>query len=329
MSLPIAICLGDLLRALHRLKVEDAAVQDEVAALLGLRHPAAAPPMESGSDDPSHPRSESALAPPSSDTSVKGSARGGDDSAAEPSRTDLLPSSEDPAARRPPEWAEFVAPLPLPPADESTYRPPLEPLFTPNWSRGMLTAALSTPGVDGPVDLERIVQTLSCGRALTWLPRISLPTMRRGAQVLIDIADSMIPFARDQGHLLGEIRRTAGEDAVSVLRFSGCPSRGAGYRARRSWSRYEPPRPGTPIVMLTDLGIGAGRFVVDPIGQDEWRRFASPLRERDYTLIALVPYGPPRWPFELAKLITIIQWDRHTTAGRVRNRIGGGRGVSS
>lgn len=319
MSVRTPISLGDLVVALGKLGATDIAVQSQIAALLGLRSEAA----ENQREEPVRNRPESpakTVAAPNVDSERPSSGRGSRDTGGE-IRTDLLPSFEDPTALLPPDWAGFVAPLPASPPEEAKYRPAAVPLLAPNWSRGILAAALATFADDGPLDVDRIVDGIARGRVLGHLPRRVVPTLRRGAQLLVDISDSMTPFARDQALLIDEIRRTASADAVDVLRFSGCPSRGAGRGSRRTWSRYAPPASGRPIIMLTDLGIGGVPWATDIVDEREWLEFLSALDKQGHAATAFVPYGMRRRPARLAKFINFVPWDRSTTAGSVKARM--------
>jgi hypothetical protein len=61
----------------------------------------------------------------------------------------------------------------------------------------------------------------------------------------------------------------------------------------------------------------------------EWIEFSSKVRHAHCPLIALVPYKQSRWPTELLSYMTIIQWDRKTTAPIIRSIVGGGLEVAT
>jgi hypothetical protein len=323
MSLPVPICLADWLRAVHALDA-DAQEQRAIAELLGL---CPVPPAQA----PTPAAQTPAVVPPASFPSSPRAEEAG--AAALPTvgpatQTVLIPDGPDEAARRPPPWAAVVRPLPPPLPAEAAYRPALEPLFVPAWSRGILRAALATRG-DGYPDLDRLVDDLAWGRPLTALPTLPWPTLSRGIQLLVDMGESMAPFFRDQAHLEAEVLRVVGRENVEVLRFAGCPSRGAGRGGRHAWTTYRLPRRGAPVLMLTDLGIGRVPFASEPTESAQWQDFAAEVRRAGHPLVALVPYGPARWPAGLAPLMTIVHWDRPTSAVTIYRRVGAGHEVRS
>jgi hypothetical protein len=223
----------------------------------------------------------------------------------------------------------YVPPLESSASEDGDLSPPLEPLFFPRWMRGILSAALATESATGPLDVERIVKTLASGMCLKELPMLSSPTLTRGVQLLIDRSLAMLPFIGDQVRLSEEILRVVGKDRVTTLRFVGCPSRGAGAGAQMNWSQYEPPLYGTPVLLLTDLGIGRPRLSDERAGVAEWLTFARLVEKAKCPLLAFVPYAASRWPKVLTQHLTIIQWDRKTTATTVRNKMKNVREVSS
>jgi hypothetical protein len=193
-------------------------------------------------------------------------------------------------------------------------------LLAPDWTRGILVGALSVTSDDGPVDVDRVVELLASGQPLLELPRQPWPTMRRGVQVLVDLGDGMLPFARDARVLQHAIGRVAGE-AVHALRFVGCPSRGAG-AGPKPWGSYAPPTAGTPVVVLTDLGIARPPDSADPGTVSEWLAFAGLVHRAGCPLVAFVPYPDTRIPPELTRAMAVLNWDRATSAQTIRRRLG-------
>lgn len=196
---------------------------------------------------------------------------------------------------------------------------PIDPLFPPAWTTHIITAALATDDNHGALDVEALVTQLARGepvRALQYLPE---RTLRRGAQILCDHSDAMLPFRPDEAQLINRIRRVLG-DCVDVLRFAGLPWRvGAG--ARRRWTAWKPPSQGTPVVLVTDLGIGRAPGDSARAAPSAWHEFASAVAAAGCPLVAFVPYPPHRWPEALLGALAIIMWDRSTaasTASRAR-----------
>jgi hypothetical protein len=233
-----------------------------------------------------------------------------------------------------PSWAGNFEPLPK--AAEAPAIPApsrkFEPLLLPNWTRSILSGALSRKTHDGPVNVGKVVTSIARGEMVTALPRYPRPTLSRGVQVLIDRSATMLPFADDQRWLEREIRLVVGEENAQILSFEGCPTRRVGRGPKSEWKDYEPhfrPRRGTVLLLLTDLGIGRPPSPAAGVRFDEWRLFAESLRKRGCPLVALVPYAPARWPPVLTSLITIVQWDRTTGAPLIHARVGKGHSNST
>jgi hypothetical protein len=307
-----SIFLGDLARAVRALQVSDQATTEAIAELLGMQLGRSAAATMTGTG----------LHRPGPDEVVPE----GLEEAIPDETEDALPKDEDERESIPidvestpnvkEEWLPEVEPLPPPSTDVVPSPPPLEPLLVPHWSRGIISAALATDDEDGPLDVERVTEMLAKQECVRQLPTLPSRTLRRGLQLLVDKSQAMMPFARDQSWLLDEIRDIVGVDSVEVLRFIGCPLRGAG-RGRRPWLPYRPPLPSTPVVLLTDLGICQPILTDDWAETLEWLNFANTIRRAGCPLLALVPYGPARWPPALVNLMTIIQWDRTTTVATV------------
>jgi hypothetical protein len=339
-SLPPQIFLGDLLRALAALGPLDAGTRDAIATLLGL-HLAESPPESPAGPELAAPAPSvpGHLDQPAGDAGRAGARPGGpadlpDDLAADPQGTGAPTfagrlSTWDLIAKREGPWPVEVKPLAPPIAEDVADAPPLEPLLVPAWVRGILSAALATPSPDGPLDLERLVDTVARRQPILRLPRQPLPTLRQGVQVLVDTSPAMVPFARDRAWLVAEIRRVVGEDLTQVLRFAACPGRDAGPGSRRTWEAYRPPARGTVVLLLTDLGIGHPPSFADWADEREWLQFVGTVRHAGCPLVALVPYAEARWPRELRDAIAILAWDRRTSVATVRHRVGRGHEVTS
>jgi hypothetical protein len=214
-------------------------------------------------------------------------------------------------------WIPEVEPLPRQ-EDGPIVTPPLIPLLMPQWTRGILSAGLSTWDDEGLLDIEGVTEVLANGENVERFPTLLSLTLGRGVQLLLDKSQAMMPFVRDQAWLLKEIRNVVGADKVEVLRFIGSPGRGAG-AGPRPWAAYQPPPPGVPVVILSDLGIRQPMLASDWADEDEWVAFADVVVRAHCPLIALVPYKSSRWPRSLTRLMSIVPWDRSTTAAKVNS----------
>jgi hypothetical protein len=317
------VFLGDLVRAFAVLQPVDEDAKRAVAATLGFDWGGPPPPPP---PDPPTPPPESATWTPSApvDHTTGGHAAVSPPPAPAPERRTVVPSTLE-AVAGPTEPPPFEV-EPLPPDTAEAALPALEPLFVPRWTRAILAAALSTPVEEGPVDVDRLVEALARRQAVSRLPRLLLPTVRHGVQLLLDRSPAMTPFLRDQRWLEERIRRVVGVERVEARRFSACPLRGSGRGPVTDWERpYRPPPAGTPVVLLTDLGIGRPPGWDEWAGVDEWLRFADQVRRARCRPIAFVPYQPRRWPARLVRAMTVIQWDRTTTVASARQRARAGR----
>jgi hypothetical protein len=228
-----------------------------------------------------------------------------------------------------PAWLRLPRPLAVGDDDDPGTLSEPEPLFIRHQTRGILTITLATPGHSRMIDLDEVVRTLLRGRMLSALPHLQVPTLARGVQLLIDRSDGMLPFLSDLRRIECDIRDVVGSEALDVLRFACCPTRGAGAGPRRTWRDYRghaTPPVGTRVVAITDLGIGSPPGTDAPASASEWISFADHLQRAGCQLIALVPYRASRWPAAVASNIDILHWDSSTTAASaariVRRRTG-------
>lgn len=209
--------------------------------------------------------------------------------------------------------------MPLPAVRPDHLAPSLayQPLLVQRWSRAIITATLATDGEYGPVDVLRLVESVARGRPVRQIPRHPWRSLCLGVQVLADLGEGMEPFARDQDQIIEEIRRTVGRGAVWLLQFRRCPTRGAGAGPIWTWKGYVPPRPGTPVLLLSDLGMGGPHFDPSRPRVKEWRDFTRRVHRCGCPLLAFVPWPEERWPAGLSRSITLLRWDRGTTVRSV------------
>jgi len=191
-------------------------------------------------------------------------------------------------------------------------------LFGPPRGRAILSTTLATIVDEGDVDLTLVVAQLAQGRHLRTLPRLPSLTLRRGLELLIDQGAGLDPFRLDAERLVESLDDILSDDRLHVASFAGCPSRGVGTGPRDEWVPWRAARPGTPLVVVTDLGISGPAVNADRADVGEWLRFAQLVRESGSELIALVPFEAGRWPPALARAMTMIHWSERTNVGAVR-----------
>lgn len=192
-----------------------------------------------------------------------------------------------------------------------------ETLLSPNWTRAILSGALSTYDALGPMDIEYIVNHVSRAIPLMKVPKRPLPTMAKGVQVLIDKSEALEPFYRDEICIEIDITKVAGRDRTKILTFTGCPLWGV--RTPLNWSKsdYYPPSNGTMVVVVTDVGIARSSRITQRAGISDWLKFTRIIHRAGCSLVALVPYPQKRWPKPLVSEMNIIQWDRKTSLNTI------------
>lgn len=316
---------ADLLRAVRTLQAEDAETREAIAAVLGLG-PAPAPPSPAPQPPPA--RANAARDPH-------------EQPAREPGPDELPPMPPFPhrlpgdhhrygrvetviRERRPagryvpvPEWVRgapaLASPRPLP-------APAAEPLFPPRQQRAILGAALATYVAEGGLDVAAAVRAAVSLHPFDRLPRLLMRTLRRGVQVLVDRSAGMEPFAQDAESMVRAVAEVAGRPRTVVLAFRGSPpwevETHAGERIL-----WEPPARGTPVLLVSDLGIGGPPLNPDRPRREEWLELARRARRAGCPLVALVPFSPRRWDPVLARRITHLHWDRGTGVGTVRRAL--------
>ena len=198
---------------------------------------------------------------------------------------------------------------------------PSEPLFERQWTREILAGVAATSAAVGELDTERAVATVAQGRPIQKVPRLRRRSLARGVQLLVDLGTGMEPFRRDQQQLAEALRAVVGESLVEELSFHECPGRGCCETS--SWEEvpYRLPPPGTPVAVLSDMGIRRPRLHHTRCSIEEWTELAKRISRQRCPLIALVPYPEDRWRRLLTSVIVHISWDRSTTISRVLERL--------
>ena len=227
------------------------------------------------------------------------------------------------------------APVPLPSVEAELRRPdaprPLADagLLPPARQRAILSALCRTLG-PGDVDVAAAVRRLALAEPLRRLPTSTVPTMRRGVQILVDLGPGMQPFLRDQRELVRDLHRLTGPEGLEVLRFAGSPldEPGAGDGPVWTWRPYRPPLDDRPVLVLSDLGTGPGHRDRTGVRQ-RWLRFAGMFQGGGRRLVALVPLPVQRLPGELRSILPVVGWDRTARVAdavrATRDRMGRGR----
>jgi len=174
------------------------------------------------------------------------------------------------------------------------------------------------PGPAATIDLDALVAAIGSGLPLTRLPRGIEWSLRRGAQLLIDRGPALMPLTDDVHAIERQLLSVVGPSKLSIHYFVACPERGTRTRFERRPTAWRPPPPGTPTIVLSDLGCAGPRGDLDGARPREWLRFAARAEQAGVALVALVPYPIQRvWPL-LAGALTIVPWSERLTAAAVQ-----------
>lgn len=215
-----------------------------------------------------------------------------------------------------------------PPTTASQPRPPARaPLFPLRTAPGVLGAAVATPRSAGRPDVPALIRSLARGEPLSELPMLLESSLHRGAQLLLDTAEAMVPFLADLDDLVAALARVVGENGYQVFQFAGDPG-AAVRRTRTRRTRPWRPDPGRPVVLATDFGAGAVPAARDRTPLPAWLAFLRRCQEVGCPVVALVPYPRERWPRALSRRMAIIHWHPRTRAAHVRRLLGAGLRVS-
>jgi hypothetical protein len=296
--------LADLARCLAALKPGDGRALELVIGMLGLELPVAPAPQSLDRPRPdagrTRLRAEARLSRDAEPPTPSGSV--------EPELPRLEPVGRDERRLATP-WRAATPLEPFDPARHLAAPARRAPLFDPRWTRELLASLLATEVADGRLDEAAAIALIAAGRPLDPLPQLTRRSLRRGAQVLVDVGEGMEPFVDDAWDLVERIERIAGESNVYTYAFWDAPSRGLA----PDLDAYAPPPPLTPVLALTDAGIGGPSPRIERGRAAEWLALAERLAERGSPLILIVPYRRDRWPDALRRL-TLVEWDRRTAA---------------
>jgi hypothetical protein len=303
--------LADLARALQTLQPQDEEGVAVIASCLGFELPRARAP--SPPKPPLPPDTERPEDPAEAADEVTEDAPGPGDGDADYqlSLPRLTPIGRDTSGLTIP-WGAADALEEFDPSRHLSSTLRRSPLFDPRWSRELVRALLVTDIADGPLDEDEAVERVAQAQPLDPIPRGVSRSLRRGAQVLVDHGEGMEPFADDAWELTERIERLAGSGNVTTLSCWDAPLRGVGL----DLSPYTPPYPGAPVLAISDVGIGGPPLRLERARAREWLALAALLAGRGSPLVVFVPYRRERWPRVLTRQMTLVEWDRTTTAAR-------------
>lgn len=197
------------------------------------------------------------------------------------------------------------------------------PLLTPGQDRHVLYAALAQPRPTPRLDLKRAIERLARLQPLVPVPFAIRLSLVPGSQLLLDIGAGMELFGADQADVTATAERVLGRSNVHVQQFRQVPTRAAGSGSGPvwTWQPYSPPPPRTPVLFVTDLGLGAPLGDAVPAAPFEWAALFDALSHRDIVPVILIPYRAFRVPRELRQRAVIVSWERDARPRRIRNLV--------
>lgn len=220
----------------------------------------------------------------------------------------------------PPEWLASTAPF----SDAITVTPTVGlPIFAAGRARSIVAASVSTRSNDGPIAMRALIEKLCRLEPVSALPRRAVPTVRRGVQLLVDRSSAMDPYSADIADVVRVVSQVVGTPRTQLLRFSRTPLTVTPSRAPAAES-WRAPALGTPVFIISDLGIGGDALGEARPPRRDWLELARRARSAGCAVVALVPFAPDRWDPQVARVIMHIHWDHRMTAGAVRRAIGPG-----
>jgi len=220
-----------------------------------------------------------------------------------PSEITFLEANPEP----PPEWVDQVEAFDVEPRPVVAEGLQWDPLIPSENLREVLLYVVRTQEEGGSLDIPRLVDALASRRAVERLPRARISSSRHGVQVLVDHGDGMALFRRDQRELIAGLERLLGAHRVEIVPYTGSPLRKSLRRRCRHSYVYRLPSPGTPILILGDLGLGMGSLG-HPLKSDEaWPTFTRRATASGNPVVALVPVPSSRWPADVEPM-RLVCW---------------------
>jgi formylglycine-generating enzyme required for sulfatase activity len=188
------------------------------------------------------------------------------------------------------------------------------------WSRlwPFLKTTLGASVETAQLDVPPIVQRLARGQRLQRLPRKRHQGWAATCQVLIDFADSLRPFWTDFHAVRQRLAPLRGMQGLKVLALPDGDPEGRCWAwsfRHKDWQElpaYPLPTPGTPVLVLSDVGC------IDATGvrRQPWRRLGLRLRQVGCQPVALMPCPRRWWDGEVTQLFMPVCWDRGARPAR-------------
>jgi formylglycine-generating enzyme required for sulfatase activity len=166
---------------------------------------------------------------------------------------------------------------------------------------------------EGPaVDIGVITDRLSQGHNIDQLPRVRQRRWGDHIQVIVDRSERLVPYWADQDLVCAALKKLYPRHAFELaMLWDGMPEPLIS-RRRQGNRSYRPPPPGTPVLVLGDLGC------LDHSGEQSrrfWMELGRRLQQNDNRLLALLPCQAARWTENLSEYWSLLAWERPISAG--------------
>jgi hypothetical protein len=161
------------------------------------------------------------------------------------------------------------------------------------------------------IDVPAVVGQLSLGRLLDNLPLRQRRVWGTHIHIIEDRARRLVPYWLDQEYVIEMLKQVYPPYGVTVARMGDGESEPMVRWPENRCGRYEPPLPGTMVLVLGDLGCLASE---GERLQHFWLRWGRQLRERHIPAVALVPTQIKAIPHDLTRAWTVVCWDAAASA---------------
>nr|WP_218187966.1 formylglycine-generating enzyme family protein [Desulfosarcina cetonica] len=160
----------------------------------------------------------------------------------------------------------------------------------------------------GAIDIPKVIQSTAEMRPMKRLPRIYRPGWARRCVLLIDADTRLIPFLQDARQLYRNVLKVRGRLGLDLQLFENGPSGPVSRPGKAPLSHlpFKNPEPGTPILIISDLGL----FSRDAKLKNDWVKFGHKLRQSNFQPVVLTPAPYRLWTRELTSLYRMACWDR-------------------
>ena len=180
----------------------------------------------------------------------------------------------------------------------------------------------------GRLDTERLAGSLARGRLPRHLPRRRHRRWPPDLVVLLDFSPRLWPYRRDMHRLAERLVKDLGAGGVRIRLANHGP-----FGPWRDWQAvrrapvwappadlpWTPPAPGTPVLIVGDLGLLPGPRSVEA---GDWARFVEGVQRVGARPVALMPLGARQVGTPLPADLPILRWSPdarpHPTAARGR-----------